>query len=144
VPGWGQPLAPPWNQPPADLPPGADWGFKDRKLPAGICGIFFGSLGVHKFILGLVKQGVIMVAVTVGSWLVFVLSFAVPFLAIGTQSSDEEASAAWFIVMLALWAVAGLAMTAVWVVGLVEGIMYFTKSDRDFVVRYGVERRGWF
>lgn len=36
-----------------------------NKLPAGICGILLGSLGVHKFILGYTGPGLIMLLVTV-------------------------------------------------------------------------------
>ena len=39
--------------------------FASKKLPAGICGILLGSLGVHKFILGLTGPGLIMLLVTV-------------------------------------------------------------------------------
>lgn len=34
------------------------------KIPAGICGILLGSLGIHKFILGYTGAGVIMLLVT--------------------------------------------------------------------------------
>ncbi len=37
-----------------------------KKIPAGICGILLGALGVHKFILGYTKEGVIMLLVTLG------------------------------------------------------------------------------
>jgi TM2 domain-containing membrane protein YozV len=36
-----------------------------NKIAAGICGILLGSLGVHKFILGYNKEGVILLLVTV-------------------------------------------------------------------------------
>ena len=36
-----------------------------NKLPAGICGILLGSLGVHKFILGYTGPGLVMLLVTV-------------------------------------------------------------------------------
>jgi TM2 domain-containing membrane protein YozV len=35
-----------------------------NKLPAGLCGILLGSLGVHKFILGYTGPGLIMLLVT--------------------------------------------------------------------------------
>ena len=72
---------------------GADSGSKDREVAAGICDIPFGSLGVHKFVLGYIKEGVIM---------------------------------------------------AMYVIGLIEGIIYLTKSDYDFVMIYGVRHKGWF
>jgi TM2 domain-containing membrane protein YozV len=36
----------------------------EKKIAAGICGILLGALGVHKFILGYTKQGLIMLLVT--------------------------------------------------------------------------------
>lgn len=36
-----------------------------KKIPAGICGILLGSLGIHKFILGYTKEGVIMLLVSI-------------------------------------------------------------------------------
>lgn len=36
----------------------------DKKIPAGICGILLGALGVHKFILGYNKEGLIMLLVS--------------------------------------------------------------------------------
>lgn len=84
-----------------DKPAGAE-----KKVAAGILGILLGSLGIHKFILGYTKEGVIML-------LVSVLSFG--FLA---------------------WAIA--------IIGLIEGIIYLTKSDQDFVATYVTGRKGWF
>lgn len=41
-----------------------------KKIPAGICGILLGMFGVHKFILGYNKEGIITLAVTIlGSFL---------------------------------------------------------------------------
>ncbi len=36
-----------------------------NKIPAGICGILLGSIGVHKFILGYTGAGLIMLLVTI-------------------------------------------------------------------------------
>lgn len=30
------------------------------------------------------------------------------------------------------------------IIGLIEGIIYLTKSDADFVQQYIVEKKGWF
>jgi TM2 domain-containing membrane protein YozV len=74
----------------------------EKKLPAGICGILLGWLGIHKFILGYTKQGIIQIVVSV--------------LTCGAGS----------------------------LIGLIEGIIYLTKSDEDFVRIYIQNRRGWF
>ena len=85
----------------SDQPAGAD-----KKIAAGICGILLGALGIHKFILGYTKEGVIMLLVTI-----LTLGFA------------------------------GFIMG---IIGLIEGIIYLTKSDEDFVNTYITNKRGWF
>jgi TM2 domain-containing membrane protein YozV len=77
-----------------------------NKIAAGICGILIGSLGVHKFIIGLTTPGLIMLLVT-----------------------------------LLTCGFGGIVMHAI---GLVEGIIYLTKSDEDFYQTYIVEKKGWF
>lgn len=78
----------------------------DKKLPAGICGILLGAFGVHKFILGYNKEGIIMVAITVLS--------------------------------------CGFAGAITGIVGLVEGIIYLTKTDEEFVATYITSQKTWF
>jgi TM2 domain-containing membrane protein YozV len=78
----------------------------DKKIVAGIVAILFGSLGVHKFILGYTTEGVIMLLVTV--------------LTCG---------------------IAGIVMS---IIGIIEGIMYLTKSDEEFVRTYIQNKKGWF
>lgn len=51
-------------QPPI-APPPAYSARASNKIPAGICGILLGSLGIHKFILGYTSAGLIMLLVTV-------------------------------------------------------------------------------
>jgi TM2 domain-containing membrane protein YozV len=88
----------------------------DKKLAAGLCGILLGGFGVHKFILGYQNEGVIML----GAYLVgFVSSFFTCGLGI-------------------------LISIAVAIVGLVEGIMYLTKSDEEFSQTYIVGKKPWF
>ncbi len=89
--------------------------FASKKIAAGICGILLGGLGIHKFILGLNTAGSIMLAV----WLVGFISgmcLVVPF----------------------------LASAAMGIIGLVEGIIYLTKTDEDFYETYAIQRREWF
>ena len=69
----------------------------EKKIAAGICGILLGALGVHKFILGYTKEGIIMLVVTLVGSLIL----------IGPMVMG--------------------------IIGLVEGIIYLTKSDADFV-----------
>jgi TM2 domain-containing membrane protein YozV len=77
-----------------------------QKLAAGLCAILVGSLGVHKFILGLTTPGLIMLLVTVLT--------------------------------------CGIGALPMHIIGIVEGIIYLTKSDEDFYQTYIVEKKGWF
>ena len=58
--------------PPPLAPPSIYAAHASNKIPAGICGILLGSLGVHKFILGYTGAGLVMLLVTLLSC--FVLS----------------------------------------------------------------------
>jgi TM2 domain-containing membrane protein YozV len=50
--------------PPIAMPP-AHASRASNKIPAGVCGILLGSLGIHKFILGYTGAGLVMLLVTV-------------------------------------------------------------------------------
>lgn len=86
----------------------------NKKILAGILGILLGWAGVHKFVLGYQKEGIIMLVLSV-------VGFVLTCIGIGV-----------FLV----WAV-GL-------VGLIEGIIYITKSDEEFYNTYQVGRKPWF
>lgn len=91
---------------------GADWQAlgASKKLPAGLCGILLGGLGIHKFILGYSTEGIIMLlASLVGGFFT-----------------------------------CGIASIAVGVIGIIEGIIYLTKSDEEFVRTYIQNKKGWF
>ena len=77
-----------------------------KRVAAGICGILIGSLGIHKFILGLTTPGLIMLLVSVLT--------------------------------------CGLAAPVMHIIGLIEGIIYLTKSDEEFYQTYIVGKKGWF
>lgn len=89
----------------SSTPPGAD-----KKLVAGLCGIFLGGLGVHKFILGYQTEGIIMLAV-------------------------------WLIGLIFL---CGIPSMVISIIGIVEGIMYLTKSDEEFSNTYILGKKSWF
>ncbi|MEO0510600.1 MAG: TM2 domain-containing protein [Verrucomicrobiota bacterium] len=80
----------------------------EKKIAAGICGILLGGLGVHKFILGYTKEGIIMLVCCILGFLILVGPMII-----------------------------GL-------IGLIEGIIYLTKSDEDFVATYVNGKKGWF
>jgi TM2 domain-containing membrane protein YozV len=58
--------APPSGTAPPTItaPPSTSNPRASNKLPAGICGILLGALGVHKFILGYTGPGLVMLLVT--------------------------------------------------------------------------------
>ncbi len=74
---------------------------ENKKLIAGLLGILIGGFGVHKFILGYTKEGIIQI----------LLSF-----------------------------LCGIGA----IIGLIEGIIYLTKSDEEFYNTYQVGRKPWF
>ena len=78
----------------SDKIPGAE-----KKVVAGILGILLGGLGIHKFYLGYIKEGIIQL-------------------------------------LLSLVCIGGI-------LGLIEGIIYLTKSDEDFVNTYVTNKKGW-
>ncbi|MDT0620838.1 TM2 domain-containing protein [Croceitalea vernalis] len=89
-------------------------GSENKKILAGILAIILGSLGVHKFILGYQKEGFILLGVTI-------LGYATTCFVIGT---------------FFFW-IPGL-------IGLIEGIIYLTKSDEEFYNTYQVGKKPWF
>ena len=121
-------LLPPLNSPPPIPPAGGSSPYaagspvlmpdmadvSSKKLVAGLCGIFFGAFGVHKFILGMTTPGLIMLLVSLCSALGGYFCF--PLIA--------------YVVMHAI--------------GLVEGIIYLTKSDQEFYQTYIVGKKEWF
>jgi TM2 domain-containing membrane protein YozV len=85
-------------------------GGENKKILAGILAIILGSLGIHKFILGYQKEGIIMLAIT---------------LVVGFFTC-------------------GIGASAMGLVGVIEGIIYLTKSDEEFYNTYQVGRKPWF
>lgn len=92
----------------------ASAGGDNKKILVGILAIVFGQLGVHKFILGYQKEGIILLVATV-------IGYATMCFIIGS-----------FIVM------------ATAIIGLIEGIIYLTKSDEEFYNTYQVGKKPWF
>ncbi|QLE01519.1 TM2 domain-containing protein [Galbibacter sp. BG1] len=82
----------------------------NKKILAGVLGIVLGSLGIHKFILGYQKEGLIMLGVT---------------LVLGVFTC-------------------GIGASLMGLVGLIEGVIYLTKSDEEFYNTYQVGRKPWF
>lgn len=78
----------------------------NKKLAAGLSGIFLGFLGIHKFVLGYTTAGVIMLVVTLVT--------------------------------------CGLGGFVMGIIGLIEGIIYLTKTPEEFQTIYIDGRKAWF
>ena len=83
---------------------------ENKKVLAGVLAILLGWLGVHKFILGYNKEGIILLAVSL------ILGFFT----------------------------CGIGVSLAGVVGIIEGIIYLTKSDEEFYNTYQVGKKPWF
>lgn len=81
----------------------------NKKILAGVIAIIFGWIGIHKFILGYNKEGIILLILGV-----------LGFFTCGITS-----------------AISGI-------VGLVEGIIYLTKTDAEFYNTYQAKKKAWF
>lgn len=101
-----------WNQPTNDPRPA--YTRDNKKVLAGIMAILFGSLGIHKFVLGYNNEGIILLIITV-------VGYATLCIFIGA-----------FIITLTS------------LIGLIEGIVYLTKSDAEFYETYQRNKKPWF
>ena len=110
-------------------------GSEKTKVVAGLLGIFLGWAGGHKFYLGIKKPATIQLAVG-GGGLVLAIVVGNIFIALGIFGIGA------FIGLL-LYAIGYIALMAAGVLGLVEGIIYLTKSDEDFQSIYVTGQKQW-
>lgn len=82
----------------------------NRKLAAGLTGVFLGAFGVHKFVLGYTKPAIIMLVVSLAGGVV----------------------------------TCGLASFVMGVIGLIEGVIYLTKTTAEFEAEYLDAQKDWF
>jgi TM2 domain-containing membrane protein YozV len=103
--------------PPLPVPTGVGYGAagavapaypvpSTNRIAAGVLGILLGALGIHKFILGRVGAGLVMLLVTV---------------------------------LTCGWG--GIVMN---VIGIIEGIIYLTRTEEQFYGEYVVGKKSWF
>ncbi len=85
-----------------------------KKILTGILAIILGHLGIHKFVLGYNTEGIILIIMALIGYL----------------------TTCFFIGYFVLF-VAGI-------IGLVEGIIYLTKSDEEFYNTYIRNKKPWF
>ncbi|WP_405351220.1 NINE protein [Nonlabens sp. Asnod3-H03] len=74
----------------------------NKRILAGVLGIFFGYLGIHKFVLGYNKEGIILLIAGV------------------------------------------LTCGGAGIIGIIEGIIYLTKSEEEFYQTYQLNKKPWF
>ena len=90
----------------------------DMKILAGVLGITLGAFGAHKFVLGYQQEGTILAAVggvgLIGSFIPIIGCLTI------------------FLLM------------ASFAIGLIEGIIYLTKSDEEFENTYINNKKPWF
>lgn len=87
---------------------------ENKKMLAGLLGIFLGGFGAHKFVLGYTREGLILLGV-------LLISFPLMCLVIGV-----------FTMYIPI------------IIGLIEGIIYLTKTDEEFYNTYQVGKKPWF
>ncbi len=88
----------------------SDSEISNKKLAAGLTGIFLGHLGIHKFILGYTTPGIIMI----------VVAYVGGFFTCG---------ASWVVISI---------------IGLIEGIIYLSKTNSEFEAMYLDSDKSWF
>jgi len=99
-----------------------------RKLVAGLLAIFLGAFGAHKFYLGRTTPGLIVLLVHIGGWFVtLVLSVLT-----------------WGFGAIILVPLMGLVASALCIIGLIEGVVYLTRSDEEFAQTYLIGKKDWF
>ena len=86
----------------------------NKRILAGVLAIILGSLGVHKFVLGYNNEGIIILVATI-------IGYATLCIIIGA-----------------------FVLTATSILGLIEGIIYLTKSDVEFYETYQRNKKAWF
>jgi TM2 domain-containing membrane protein YozV len=92
--------------PPPPTAPLSRGDVSNKRITAGVLGLLLGSLGVHKFVLGMTGPGLILLLSTICTCFI------------------------------------GSAVTSI--IGLIEGIIYLSKSDEDFYRDYIVNKKPWF
>lgn len=92
----------------------------DKKMLVGIVAIVGGILGLnfglHKFLLGYQQEGLIMLGIYLGSVILTVITCGIAFP----------------LLLIPM------------IMGIIEGIMYLTKSDEEFVQTYIQNKKPWF
>ena len=90
---------------------------ENKKIMAAVTAILVGYIGIHKFVLGYNQEGII-----------YLIANLVIVPTIGSLTCG---------VGFALYGVTYL-------IPVIEGIIYLTKSDEDFMNTYQLNKKAWF
>lgn len=88
--------------------------FARKKVTAGLSGIFLGAWGIHKFIIGRKTAGTIMLSFTLGG-------------ITGACLIDPL-----------------IFPITMHVIGIIEGVIYLSRTEQNFYRLYAVEKQSWF
>lgn len=99
-----------------------------RKIIAALLAFFLGGLGIHKFYLGYTGAGLVFVLIQIAGWF---LTLMLSLLSLGIGA----------IFLLPLMAFASGVLS---VIGIIEGVIYLSKTDADFYHTYLSGRKEWF
>lgn len=89
----------------------------EKKLAAGIFAILLGSLGIHKFYMGYTNEGIILLLSTL------IIIPALTLLTCGAASTFYP---------------------VVFIIPIIEGVIYLTMKDKQFDDTYIKGRKSWF
>lgn len=86
----------------------------NKKILAGVLAILLGHIGVHKFVLGYTTEGILLLVLGLVGYLTMCIFIGYYMLLVG------------------------------FAIGLIEGIIYLTKTDNDFYDTYILNKKPWF
>lgn len=86
----------------------------NKKILAGVLAILLGHIGVHKFVLGYTSEGILLLVLGLVGYLTMCIFIGYYMLLVG------------------------------FAIGLIEGIIYLTKTDNDFYDTYILNKKPWF
>jgi len=90
---------------------------ENKKIMAALTAILVGNLGIHKFVLGYNKEGIIYLVTNI---------VLIPIIGALTCGFGFSLYGVTFLIPL------------------IEGIIYLTKSDEDFMNIYQLNKKAWF
>ena len=122
---------------------------EQNRTVAGILTVLVGWVGVHKFYLGLRGPAKIQAAAGVSAIMFAIILphlvhlYQTVFTLTGGFDSTQPYIRCW-AVLFGVKTAGYLLWSAMGIIGLIEGIMYLTKSDGEFAETYLNQKKPWF